>query len=138
MKKIGSEFELKEERARELLRIYRQHIMAEGEVRLEDAIRKTIHTPCSRFWVSEYRALLVVRKMLEGDCLASMGEQKRLMYEEIYCRFIRLQQQHPDWTDRELVSVVIKQPAPGFYLTVGSAIVIIHRIKKEWRRRQGF
>lgn len=54
------------------------------------------------------------------------------MYEEIYNRVFKLQEECPELTISELCAKVIAQPAPKFYLTPGSAKVMVCKARKQW------
>jgi hypothetical protein len=47
-----------------------------------------------------------------------------------------LQEQHPEMSISEMVLQVVQEPAPKFYLTAGSAKVIIYRVRKQWFKKQ--
>ena len=61
-----------------------------------------------------------------------MWPLRKEMYEEIYARVLKLKVEYPDLTVSELCSKVIAQPAPKFYLTPGSAKMMICKAKKRW------
>lgn len=108
--------------------------MNDEYVCLSRLMEEVVATPAQRFYVSEERAAIVLSKMLQGQSIAHMQLQKRRMFEEIYRRFLALMQRRPYLRYQEAVAIVVNQPAPEFYLTIGSAIVILHRIRK--RRRE--
>ena len=58
------------------------------------------------------------------------------MYEEIYRRVAIMREKHPDKTTSELCAMVVIQPAPKFYLTPGSAKIMVCKARKEWIRRK--
>lgn len=59
------------------------------------------------------------------------------MYEEIYNRVFKLQEECPELTISELCAKVIAQPAPKFYLTPGSAKVMVCKARKQWIQENG-
>lgn len=89
--------------------------------------------PSRRFWVSDIRAALVISAMIRGETdLNTMWPLKKEMYEEIYSRVLTLQEEHPELTISELCAKVIVQPAPKFYLTPGSAKIMVCKARKQW------
>ena len=56
------------------------------------------------------------------------------MFQELYRIVMQLKEKHPDATMPELCSIAVLSPAPKFYLTVGSAIVIWNKAKKNRRK----
>ena len=139
MKYFGSTFEYEEERNKDLMRAYREEIAAVDFINMPDIFRSIVNKPSSRFWVSEERAAIVVSAMMRGETLAKMRPLKREMFQEIYNRVKALQEQHPDKSVYQLTFTVVQQQAPKFYLTAGSAKVIISKIKRKWyeeRRRK--
>ncbi len=136
MKKTGDVYELKEERDAELLRTFRLHLMQDGMVRLPECAERTVMSPTSRFWVSRERATLVMYGLLRGKGLDSMSRTRREMYGEIFRRVLAAREEHPDWTVADLTDYVVRQPAPRFYLTPKSAVVILCRIRNGWDARK--
>ena len=73
---------------------------------------------------------------MKGDKLSNMGEMKKAMFQEIYRRVAHLRQKFPKASLIDLCSQVVNQRAPKFYLTPGSAEVIICKARKEWFKRR--
>ena len=93
--------------------------------------------PSRRFWVSDIRAGLVVSVMMRGENdLSGMRPLKKEMYEEIHTRVVALKSEYPELTISELCAKVIAQPAPKFYLTPGSAKMMICKAKKRWMQEK--
>lgn len=132
MKYFGSYFEYEQERNDDLMRAYHQQINARKYINLPDVFRAVVDMPSKRFWVSEERAAIVVARMMKGDKLLTMRSTKREMFYEIFSRVMELKKEYPDMSVFELTFKTVRQPAPKFYLTVGSAKVIIYKIKKQW------
>jgi len=136
MKNYGSTFEYEDKRNRELLKAYRDEVANASFVRRDVILRKVVNRPASRFWVSEERAAIVMASMMRGDSLANMRPLKREMFCEIYRRFLLLKQQHPQASIYRLASMAVNQPAPKFYLTPGSAKVILSKIRRSWYEKR--
>ena len=92
--------------------------------------------PSKRFWVSAERAAIVISNMMRGDDLLNMRPTKREMFQEIYHRIKILQEQNPRMSIYEMALKVVQEPAPKFYITAGSAKVIIYRIRKQWHKKR--
>ena len=76
---------------------------------------------------------LIISAMMRGKTdLSTMCPLKKEMYEEIYNRVFKLQEECPELTISELCAKVIAQPAPKFYLTPGSAKVMVCKARKQW------
>lgn len=131
MKHIGSYFEYEKERNEDLLRAYR---LCETKTLYKQSIyAMTVLMPARRFWVSEERATAVISQMLRGKTtIRWMRPNKRTMFAEIYRRVLRLMQEKPSEPLAHLVFEVVNSPAPQFYLTPGSAKIIICKIKRKW------
>lgn len=132
MKPHGSHFEYEEQRNDNLMAVYHEIIVKASYVRMPDIYEKVANSPSRRFWVSEERAAIVVSAMMRGDKLKNMRPLKREMYNEIYKRAMKLREKNPSMPISQLVAVVVEQPAPKFYLTPGSAKVLICKIRKQW------
>lgn len=134
MKHYGSKFECEEERNDDLIRAYREQVRQCTVIYIPDIFKKVVDMPSRRFWVSEERAAIVIASMMRGDTLETMRQVKREMFTEIYRRVMAVREQCPTMSVYEMVSRVVRQPAPKFYLTAGSARVIYYRIKKDYER----
>ncbi len=132
MKPHGSHFEYENQRNDNLMAVYHEIIVKANYVRMPDIYEKVANSPSRRFWVSEERAAIVVSAMMRGDKLKNMRQLKREMYNEIYKRAMKLREEHPFMPISQLVAIVVEQPAPKFYLTPGSAKVLICKIRKQW------
>ncbi len=118
------------------MRAYHELIKSAQYILMPEIYRKVVDMPTRRFWISEGRAAIVISAMMKGDTLENMGPLKREMYNEIYSRVIKLREKKPDLPIIQLVEMVVEQPAPKFYLTPGSAKVLICKIRKEWYFRR--
>lgn len=136
MKNKGCGFEYAEERDNDLMRAYIEQIDSCGEIFLPSIFKRVVKMPSKRFWVSCERASIVIAEMVRGNKLTSMRPTKRAMFEEIYRRVMNLKRMHPEKTISQLVFDVIQEPAPQFYLTPGSAKVIVCKIRKTWHKKR--
>ena len=131
MKPVGTKFEFAEQRNEDLISTYRRKLSECEVIRLPKVLREAVQSPSKRFWVSEERAIIVVMQMMAGKNLDRMQPMRKAMYEEIYRRTMKVKMMNPEMTITDIVSRVIEQPAPCFYLTPGSAKVIIHNAMKK-------
>lgn len=129
MKKKGSVVEFKEQRNKELLRAFRNQLSNLGELPLRELFDRASHSPASRFWVSERRAMMVMSKMLKGDNLSSMNPKRREMFQEIFRRVKRILEEQPGISLIEASFRAVNSPAPEFYLTPQSARTMIYRLR---------
>lgn len=136
MKYYGSILDFTEERNQELLRVYHEQLSAAGYIIMPQIFELVANSPCSRFWVSEERAAIVISSMLAKKPLPNMRQNKREMFEEIFRRFLELRRQHPDKSIYELAISVVHQPAPRFYMTPRTVGELIYRIKNGWYDKQ--
>lgn len=138
MKRPGSTFEYEQQRNEDLLDAFRRIIADMRHIRMDEAMRKLVAQPAKRFYVSEERAAIVIAAMLKGKSIAHMRPNKQAMFNEILKRVKALQQKQPDATIYSLVLQATHQPAPAFYLTPGSAKVILSKIKRNHKTRKFF
>ena len=131
MKHRGCVCDFADERDKDLLRSYRKLLEESGVISSEIYV-KLVDMPSARFWVSEERAAIFVDSMMNGDKLTNQRQNKREMYQEIYRRVMLLKRKKPELSLYELVSEVVRQPAPKFYITPGSIKVVISRAKRKW------
>lgn len=137
MRHMGCILEFTDERNVELMRAFKDTITKSEHIDITEISEIIVNTPCSRFWVSEERAMVVVSALMRGkDILRNMRSTKREMYTEIYARVIDLQKQRPHTPLLELVTKVVNSPAPKFYMKPRCAMEIIYKIKKEFYDKQ--
>lgn len=133
MKHKGATMEYSEERKKDLMRVYDEYISSCDYIRMSDVYEGVVNMPSARFWVSDIRAALVVSAIMRGEAaLDEMWPLRKEMYEEIYRRVLELRKMLPELSTSELCARVVEQPAPKFYLTAGSAKMIICKARKEW------
>lgn len=132
MKPHGSKCDYENERNHDLLRVFLKLIEAADVVCLPEIYKQVVNMPSSRFWVSEERAGIVISAMMKGRSLKGMRKNKREMFNEIYKRAMRIHKAYPELTPLELAIKVVRQPAPKFYLSPGSAEIYILKVKKQW------
>lgn len=137
MKHKGALMEYSRERSDDLMRAYDEYIASCDCIRMPDVYDKIVNMPSRRFWVSDIRAALVVSAMMRGEAkLESMWPLRREMYEEICRRVLAAREKYPGLTASKLCAMVVEQPAPKFYLTPGSAKMMVCKARKEWIRRK--
>ncbi len=134
MKHKGSVVEYADKRIADLMRAYTQYMASCKHISMPDVYHNIVNMPSSRFWVSDTRAALVISSIMRGERpLRTMWPLKKEMYEEIYRRVKKLKKKRPECSISELCTIIVSQPAPKFYLTAGSAKVMICKAKKKWR-----
>lgn len=133
MKKKGTISQLQHERDDDLMRAFQQELAGRPHILLPEVLKAVVASPSKRFWVTSERASIVIYNMMKGDELEHMRPLKRKMFREIYRRVMKLKANYPQLSIPILTEQVVAEPAPEFYITPGSAKVIISRIRK--RRR---
>lgn len=136
MRHKGSRNEYSEERDRDLLAVFRRTIEGCKHINLYEVANKVVNSPAPRFYVSEYRARNVIKRMFNGKPLHKISPLRMEMYEEIFARVkeARKVMQHKPLL--LVIEEVLSQPAPKFYLTEKSGVVILHKIQKRLRCRE--
>ena len=137
MKYHGCILDFTDERNHELLTVFRNTIASRSFIDIEEVSEAVVNTPCSRFWVSEERALRVINALIKGlPVLRAMRPAKREMFKEIYRRFVKLRRSLPKASVFEGVIKVVNSPAPKFYMTPRSAMATIYKIKNGFYGKQ--
>lgn len=136
MKHHGNKSEHTKHRYSDLMRVYRNEVKKAGNIFLPDLLTKVVNSPSVRFWVSAERAAIVIARIMRGDPLKEMRPLRREMFFEIYRQAMELKKQQPNMTVKNLAEIVVHLPAPKFYMTPGSAKVILHKIKKEQEKNK--
>ena len=135
MKHKGSRCDFTKERDADILRAYKEVISVRDNIGLLEIERRLLQSPSKRFWVSVDRAYNVILNMLNGKSISYMNSQKREMFQEIFRRFKIYSKEHPSLTKMDVIWHVCNQEAPSFYLTPKSLHVILHRVRKEEKKR---
>lgn len=135
MKHKGSRCDFTKERDADILRAYKEVISVRDNIGLLEIERRLLQSPSKRFWVSVDRAYNVILNMLNGKSINNMNSQKREMFQEIFRRFKIFSKEHPSLTKMDVIWHVCNQEAPSFYLTPKSMHVILHRVRKEEKKR---
>lgn len=136
MKYFGSILDFTRERNADLMRAFRACLHEADTIVMPRIFELVAESPASRFWVSEERAAIVISAMAAGKPLLRMRSNKREMFEEIYRRFLIERKKHPKKSIYELVTDIVNQPAPKFYLTPRTVGEFIYRIKNGWYDKQ--
>ena len=136
MKYYGSILDFTQERNQELMRVYQEELSKAGYIVMPKIFEQVANSPCSRFWVSEERAAIVISTLLAGKVIPNMRKNKREMFEEIFRRFLIVREQYPEKSIYALAIMVVNQPAPKFYMTPRTIGELIYRIKNGWYDKQ--
>ncbi len=135
-KNFGSIMDFTRQRNEDLMRAYREQLALASFIVMPEIFSLVAESPASRFWVSEERAAVEVSRMLAGKPFPRMRSNKREMFEEIFRRFLIEREKFPEMSVYRLVSRVVVQPAPKFYLTPRTVGEYIYLIKSGWYDRQ--
>ncbi len=120
----------------DLMCAYREQLALAKYIVMPEIFEKVAESPARRFWVSEERAAVEGARMLVGKPFSRMRHNKREMFEEIFRRYIAIRDLYTDKSLFELVSIIVHQPAPKFYLTSRTVGEFIYRIKNGWYDKQ--
>jgi hypothetical protein len=136
VKYYGSILDFTQERNQELMRVYQEKLSKAGYIVMPKIFEQVANSPCSRFWVSEERAAIVISTLLAGKVVPNMRRNKREMFDEIFRRFLIAREQYPEKSIYALAIMVVNQPAPKFYMTPRTVGELIYRIKNGWYDKQ--
>jgi len=118
------------------MRVYQEELSKAGYIVMPKIFEQVANSPCSRFWVSEERAAIVISTLLAGKVIPNMRKNKREMFDEIFRRFLIAREQYPEKSIYALAIMVVNQPAPKFYMTPRTVGELIYRIKNGWYEKQ--
>lgn len=136
MKHFGSIMDFTRQRNEDLMRAFREQLALARFIVMPEIFELVAESPASRFWVSEERAAIVIAAMEAGKPLTRMRRNKREMFEEIYRRYLIERKNNPRKSVYDLVTRIVNQPAPKFYLTPRTVGEFIYRIKNGWYDKQ--
>lgn len=132
MKHKGSTSDFISQRNRDLFLAYRKLISESKHVDTDKLYEELVNFPSARFWVSEERAAIVLSDMIKKGVRPHVGKCRMEMFKEIYKRAVKVRQKQPELSMYDVACKVVNQKAPKFYLTAGTARIIIHYEKKKW------
>lgn len=131
MKRFGSTCTYTTQRNKELLLAYREVIRKVEVINLPKVLNIISDMPCSRFWVSEQRAAIILAKLFKGEnILCGMRKCKQEMFMKLYLEAICLRQENQKASIFQIAWQVVNSPAPKFYLAPSCIRVYLHYIKK--------
>lgn len=138
MKHHGNVVDFTPQRNKELMRNFRKAYSCYPYNGIHNLFERAASLPCSRFWVSEERALLVISQMLKGrPILDVMVPVRREMFQEIFNRTVAMMENQPDRPLSDIVFEVVNSPAPKIYLTPNSFRVTYYKIKQGYYANHG-
>ena len=134
MKKIGSVCDYIKDRDKELYHRYREALATAQTIKLDDILLSVIHSRTSRLWLSENRAAEIIKSFIRADGKFKPNPKRAEIYNEVWRRYRRLRSKRPNDAFSDIVFDVVNSPADSFYLTIGSAKVIICKIRCRLRK----
>ena len=134
MKKRGNVCDYINDRDKELYHRYREALATAQTIKLDDILLSVIHSRTSRLWLSENRAAEIIKSFIRADGKFKPNPKRAEIYNEVWRRYRRLRSKRPNDAFSDIVFDVVNSPADSFYLTIGSAKVIICKIRCRLRR----
>lgn len=136
MKHHGCVCDFTPQRNKELHQAYRRALASRSFINLREVCTIAANSPCSRFWVSEERATVVISALLKGQyALDAMSPQKREMFIEIFKRVQKQKEEDPSMSIYDAVFLAVNSPAPKFYMTTNTVVEIISRIRRGYYKK---
>lgn len=127
MKKKGSVCEFSEERNASLRKVYGR-LLYDARLRTSvEVFEAMAREPAPRFFVSEMRALTVIRHRKRTGEFPVMVATRRQMFEEIWQRYKKVVESGSCKSDFDIIFEIVNSEAPSFYLTPGSMRTILSR-----------
>lgn len=103
----------------------------------EQSYQYVISAPSERFWISEERATSVILSLSKGKMITGkMIPSRKHMFLDIYARVSTMSKIKPQLSTFDIIIEVLSKKAPEFYLTIGSAKVLIHKCRSGFYERR--
>jgi hypothetical protein len=80
-----------------------------------DVVKMAVNSPAKKFYVSEEQATKTISDMLKGKDVISRPAKKE-MYAEIMRRYNKMRAENQTLKTFDIVSIIVNQPAPKFYI----------------------
>lgn len=119
------------QRNKDLYEKYKDVIKFSEIITSKEIFRRLVSMPAKRFYVSEDRASVIIRKMMKGEEVGNMKKETKKMYHDMFNLVTKILNSDKTSTMSKAISKVLNGDAPYFYLTENSARVIISRIKNK-------
>ena len=123
------------ERDAELYLRYHEARKSDPQLSHQEAVRKAVESPTSRYWVSLYEVYReILNKVHHREQSHHMKDIRRKQIDDIYRIYEDLSQK-PTFKGCSVFFIVqfaIAEPAPQFYLSYSRALAIIRRIKRDY------
>lgn len=127
MKKHGSICDYKFARNENLKREFYARLGKGNYRRIDDIFPDMLNAPADRFYVSENRALELLRMKWRHGCWpADMLQNRRQMMTEIERRVLERRRRLPEEAIADTIFAVVNSPAPSFYLTARSMRTLVY------------
>ncbi|MDE5653743.1 MAG: hypothetical protein K2G75_07030 [Muribaculaceae bacterium] len=136
MRKQGSVSEFTSQRDAEIVKKFRRCLAQARVLDMDEIFMKVSRLPVERFYVSEVRALQVVKAYRQTGIWPVRTPVRREMFAEIDRRVTMLMSRRPELKFREAVFEVVNSPAPSFYLTPRSCRTLIYSVLQRVRRKK--
>lgn len=95
-------------------------------VSTEDIVQELMKRSAPRFFIDYENARRVISLMHRGKPVNMPNENKMNMYKEIYKRFTELTQ-NSNAPGYYLLEYVLEQPAPSYYVNIGTMRAIVYK-----------
>ena len=134
---MEGKFDFEKERNDDLMRNFKHLVATTSHINMPALCRKLVKLPSRRFYVSEKRAAAVIGRMMKGYDLSDMRPLRAEMFREIYKRVMEMRDTDEKRTKSisHIVSLVVLQQAPQFYLTENRVHAIICRLRRTAKAR---
>lgn len=126
MKKKGSVCDYSRERNDALVKSFRRCLSRAKVIDLPAIFREVSESPAERFYVSEMRAAVVIRRHLKDGVWIVKGKERLEMFQEIENRVLFLISEGKGLSLADAVFEAVNSPAPRFYLTPRSCRTLIY------------
>lgn len=128
MKKKGNVCDYTQERNSELLGRFRRMVREAPIIDLDVIFRNLSRSKASRFFVSESRAYMIIKRYLKHGEWDVKSALRREMFEEIYRRATDLIREGECDDLEDAVYMAVNSEAPKFYLTPRSVRTLLYEI----------
>ncbi len=126
MKSINAICLYVEERNAALCRTFNRMLDSDGYSDINRVFDELASQPAPRFYISEDRALLLLRNHRRTGRWALKKPERIAMLEEINARVERVLKENPGLGLYDAVCCVVNSPAPSFYITPGTARTYVY------------
>lgn len=130
--------ELKRQRDEALYRVYKQGLRTQHFMSMHEAADWCRMQPAPKYYLSSKNLVNYIKMLQCGYQLNSLHASTRRKVKHLFRMYIEYRKTHPEsatMSKDSICEILVDEPAPEFYIGHDLAILILQRMRREWRKQ---